>query len=260
MNETKEKLVSIITPMYNSEKYILETYRSIVKQTYKNWEWLVIDDCSIDESYKIIEKISKKDERIKLFKNIKNSRAAYCRNIGLENCKGDYITFIDSDDMWDSCFLKEQISLLLEKDCNIVFSSYRRMSENLEESLGEYIVPTYVRVSDLLKTNYFSCLTVMYKKESFLEIKFNESLKMHEDYLMWLDILEKGNIAYGNQRILATYRIRSGSVSRNKLKNLFYMYFIFRKIKKFKILKTIKYLFYYSYYGMKKNKLLILER
>lgn len=260
MNETKEKLVSIITPMYNSEKYILETYESIAKQTYKNWEWLVIDDCSIDKSYQIIEKISRKDKRIKLFKNIKNSRAASCRNIGLENCKGEYITFIDSDDLWDHDFLEEQVSLLLEKNCNIVFSSYRRISENLKENLGEYIVPTYIKISDLLKTNYFSCLTVLYKKEKFLGIKFNENLKMHEDYLMWLEMLEKESIAYANQRVLATYRVRNGSVSRNKVKNLFYMYFVFRKIKKFKILKAIKYLIYYIYYGIKKNKLLILER
>lgn len=80
---------------------------------------------------------------------------------------------------------------------------------------------------------------------------------MYEDYLMWLEMLEKESIAYVNQRVLAMYRVRNGSVSRNKVKNLFYMYFIFRKIKKFKILKTIKYLIYY---GIKKNKLLILER
>lgn len=253
MEEIIKDLVSIITPMYNSEKYILDTYKSIRGQTYKKWEWIVIDDNSKDKSYEKILKLAKEDPRIKVIKNKINLRAAGSRNKGLDFAKGEYITFIDSDDLWDLNFLEKQLNLIKEKKCNIVFASYQRKSEDLKEFLGNYIVPLKTTYADLLKTNHMSCLTVVYKKEKFNRLRFNEKLKMHEDYVMWLNLL-KENIAYANREVLAIYRVRKGSVSRNKFKNLIYMYFVFRKIIRLNIIKTFYYLSNYIYYGLKKNK------
>lgn len=253
MEEIIKDLVSIITPMHNSEKYILDTYKSIKDQTYKKWEWIVIDDNSKDKSYEKILKLAKKDSRIKVIKNEINLRAAVSRNKGLDFAKGEYVTFIDSDDLWNLNFLEKQLNLIKEKKCNIVFASYQRKSEDLKEFLGNYIVPKYINYNNLLKTNYMSCLTVMYKKEKFSKLRFNEKLKLHEDYVMWLNLL-KENIAYTNQEVLAIYRVRKGSVSRNKFKNLIYMYFVFRKILKLNIISTFYYLSNYIYYGLKKNK------
>lgn len=252
MEEIIENLVSIITPMYNSEKYILDTYNSIKNQTYKNWEWIIIDDNSQDKSYKKALKLTENDSRIKLIKNEINLKAAKTRNKGLDIAKGEYITFIDSDDLWNNNFLEKQIYLIKEKKCNVVFASYQRKSENLKEFLGNYIVPECINYKDLLKTNYMSCLTVVYKKEKFNKLRFNEKLKMHEDYVLWLDLLKVG-IAYSNQEILATYRIRRGSVSRNKFKNLLYMWYIFKKVINLSTIKAIYYLGNYIYYGLKKN-------
>lgn len=252
-----DNLVSIVTPSYNSEKYILETYNSIKNQTYRNWEWIIIDDCSSDRTVEIIKKEILKDNHVKLIINEKNIKAAASRNKGIEISKGDYITFIDSDDLWGNIFLEKQLNLLNKEKAHVVFSSYRRVSEDLKTNLGDYIVPEKITYKDLLKTNYMSCLTTVYKKNRFSSLRFNESLKMHEDYVMWLNLLEKEKIAYANKKVLAFYRIRENSTSRNKLKNLFYMYFVLRKIKKFSKYKSINILLNYIYYGIKKNKEII---
>ncbi|WP_349763513.1 glycosyltransferase family 2 protein [Fusobacterium sp. SYSU M8D902] len=258
MKKIQKELVSIITPMYNSEKYILETYNSIKNQTYTKWEWIIIDDNSSDNSYKKILNLSKSDTRIKIIQNLQNLKAAKTRNKGLNIATGEYITFIDSDDLWKDNFLERQLKLIKEKKCNVVYASYQKKNEDLTEVLGEYIVPKRVNYKELLKTNYMSCLTVLYKTEEFKQLRFNENLKMHEDYVMWLELL-KENIAYANQDILATYRIRKGSVSRNKLKNLLYMYFIFRKIINLSMVDTFFYLGNYIYYGLKKNKKIVMK-
>lgn len=256
----KEGMVSIITPVYNSEKYLEETYKSIKNQIYKNWEWIVIDDCSIDRSLNMLEKFQENDNRIKIIKNKENMRAATCRNIGLNISSGEFITFIDSDDLWDNDFLKKQINILNINQVNLIFSSYRRCSEDLSRIIDNYIVPKKITYKDLLKENYMSCLTVLFRKLEFSEMKFNSELKMHEDYILWLNMLEKEKIALGNQEILATYRIRKNSVSRNKVKNLIYMFFIMNKIKKYNLLKTCVIVLIYSYFGLKKNKKILIRK
>lgn len=249
----KKGLVSIITPVYNSEKFIKETYESIFNQTYYNWEWIVIDDNSFDKSLDIINDLSKIDSRIILVRNQENLKAAKSRNKGLNIAKGEYITFIDSDDLWDKFFLEKQLNKMKETEQNVIFSSYRRIDEEGKKSYGNYIVPFKVTINDLLKTNYMSCLTVIYKKNKFKELKFNEELSMHEDYVMWLQILKKEKELYTNQEVLATYRIRKNSVSSNKFDNLKYMFYIFLFIEKLGVLKTIYYIIFYIYFGLKKH-------
>lgn len=250
----KEELVSIITPMYNSEKFIEKTYESIKKQVYENWEWIVIDDNSTDRSFDIVFELQKKDSRIKLKKNKVNLRAASSRNLGLDLAVGKYVTFIDSDDLWYELFLEKQIKLINQKTCSIVFSSYTRISEDGSKSYGDYVVPTEVTYRDLLKTNYFSCLTVLYDYQNNKEIRFNEKLKLHEDYIFWLELIQKNKIAFSNNEILAKYRIRDNSVSRNKVANLVYMNEALRISQKFGRVKRLKILLSYIYYGLKKNR------
>lgn len=252
-----EGLVSIITPAYNSEKYIEETYRSIKNQTYENWEWLVIDDCSKDNTFEILKKLSEEDLRIKVYKNDTNLRAAGSRNRGLDNYSGEFITFIDSDDLWNGNFLEEQLKFMNLNNSEVVFSSYERVSENLVDSYGSYVVPSRIELKDLLKTNHMSCLTTVYRAEKLGDLRFRNGLKMHEDYVMWLDFLERVKIACGNKSIMAKYRIREGSTSRNKIENLKYMFSIYRNIKKYSFFKTFIYMINYIYYGLKKNRQLL---
>lgn len=118
-----EPLVSIITPVYNSEKYLEETILSVINQTYKNWELLLIDDCSIDNSYKIIEKYLA-DERIKYLRNERNSGPAVTRNVGLENSNGKYIALLDSDDFWKKDKLKNQVDFMMKNNLELSHGNY----------------------------------------------------------------------------------------------------------------------------------------
>ena len=119
-----QPLISIIIPVYNSEKFILKTLQSIIDQNYPNWEAICIDDCSSDESVILIEKLMKKDERIKLIKNELNYGPAKSRNIGLHYSKGEYITFLDSDDFWNKNKLKLQYEFMIKKDIDFSFTAY----------------------------------------------------------------------------------------------------------------------------------------
>lgn len=132
----KEELISIITPMYNSKKYISETIDSVISQTYKNWEWIIIDDASTDGSIEIVKEILIKDKRIKLIEKKINSGQVNSRNIGLKKIKGEIVTFLDSDDVWDKDFLKKQYNFLKKNNAKMVCSNYKRMNEEMTECLA----------------------------------------------------------------------------------------------------------------------------
>ena len=123
-------LVSIITPSYNSSKYIRETIKSVLSQSYSNWEMIIIDDCSIDNSIEIIKGYSEKDNRIKLIRMTKNSGPAIARNKGIEMAKGKYIAFLDADDLWLPQKIEKQIQFMKEKNLTVTYSSYHTIDEN----------------------------------------------------------------------------------------------------------------------------------
>lgn len=224
MNEVE---ITIITPMYNSQQYILETINSVLNQTYKKWEWIIIDDASTDKSTLLVENYSKKDERIKLIKKEVNSGQANSRNIGLKLAKNQIIAFLDSDDVWDPYFLEKQLIFLKKTNAKICCSAYKRLDENMEELIAiEYPKPK-IEYKDLLRRCYFSCLTTLFFKVEGLY--FDEKMKKLEDYLFWIKLLEVYKVGFGNQEVLASYRIRKNSVSSNKIKNVKWLYDIFRK-------------------------------
>lgn len=235
----QENLVSIITPMYNGEKYIGQTIESVVAQTYKDWEMIIVDDGSKDNSAEIVRKYTEKDNRVKLIQQ-KNSGCASARNNALRNAKGQYICFLDSDDLWDVDFLQEQLSFLKEKNAAFVFSSHKRIDENNKEILVPFIVPERVSYTDLLKTCSISLLTVIIDKVQTSEIKFHENYVI-EDYALWLDLLKEIPYAYGNPKILASYRIRKGSRSRNKFKIAKAQFKVYYEKEKLGLLRSIYY-------------------
>ena len=126
----KEPLVSIITPLYNSEKFIAETIESVLTQTYTNWEMLIVNDCSKDNGASIVEKYSKKDKRIKLFNNEKNMGVSFTRNRAIDLSNGKYIAFLDSDDLWYKEKLKKQIRMMEEKNISLSYTAYTKMNED----------------------------------------------------------------------------------------------------------------------------------
>lgn len=233
----EEQLVTIITPMYNSEKYIKNTIESVLRQTYQNWEWIIIDDASIDSSLKIVQNFVEKDNRIKIIKKDNNSGQANSRNLGLKKSKGKLITFLDSDDIWDKHFLKKQVEFLKKNNAKIVCSNYKRMNEEMTECLAMETVKDMIKYKDLLKRCYFSCLTTLFYKVE--NIFFDETMEKLEDYLFWLEILKVYKIAFGNNEPLGYYRIHQNSISSNKIKNIKWLYIIYREKIKFGLLKSI---------------------
>lgn len=249
-----EDLVSIIMPLYNGEKFIEITLASVLKQTYKNWELLITNDGSKDNSPKIVEKYIKKDERIKLFNQI-NKGSAAARNNSLKEAKGKYIVFLDSDDIWEDNFLEEQIKFLKEKNASLVFSSYKRINEEGKEILEPFIVPEKVNYKDLLKTCSLTCLTSVYDREKTGIIYFNEELKsLRDDYVMWLIMLKKVDFAYGNKKVLASYRIFSNSTTGKKFKVLKPQFLVYYKIEKLGFIRSLYYFINWIFISLKKYK------
>ena len=177
------KKVSIITPAYNAAKYISRTIDSVRNQTYTEWEMIIIDDGSRDNTAEIVANYANKDNRIKLLRQ-NNAGSAAARNNALRNSTGQLVCFLDADDLWDADFLSSQVTFIKERDAALVFASYRRINAEDDEILKPFIVPDRVNYIGLLKTCSISCLTAMYDKERVGENYFNENLRsMRDDFV-----------------------------------------------------------------------------
>ncbi|WP_300278913.1 glycosyltransferase family 2 protein [Peptacetobacter sp.] len=248
----KENLVSIITPMYNSERYIVSTIESVLNQTYKDWEMIIVDDCSTDSSSEIAKSYSEKDERIKYIRTEKNAGVSNARNVALKMATGSFLAFLDSDDTWEKEKLEKQIDFMKKNEYVITFTAYELMDENSNKIHKEIMVPESVDYKTLLKGNVLGCLTVIIdRKKLGFEIKM--SGERHEDYVLWLSILKKGIKAYGLNEILAAYRKSSNSLSGNKFKAAKWTWNIYRNIEKIPLPKAIYYFINYAINGIKKS-------
>jgi glycosyltransferase involved in cell wall biosynthesis len=210
-------LVSIITPSYNTAKFILETIESVVAQTYSNWEMIIVDDCSTDNSVEIIENYIQKnnENRIRLFVNQKNSGAALSRNLALREAKGRWIAFLDSDDLWLPSKLCEQIAFMEEYNYHFSYTQYCEIDEN-GDSLGVIISgPRKIAKKDMYNYCWPGCLTVMYDSLVVGVIQI-ENIKKNNDYAIWLKISQHVN-CYLFAKDLGRYRKRLGSISNHSL-------------------------------------------
>ena len=219
------ELVSIVMPNYNCAKYIPETIKSVLAQTYINWELLFVDDCSTDNSVELVKKFN--DSRIKIFINEKNSGAAVSRNLALREAKGKYIAFLDSDDLWMPAKLEKQIAYMKEKGYAFTYSDYI-ISMNKEKLPYVYIAPKKVTRRKLFNYCYFSTITVVYDREKVGLVQI-EDLKKNNDYAMWFEALKKVD-AYRFAECLAVYCKHDNSISSgSKWKLLKHHYILYRK-------------------------------
>jgi glycosyltransferase involved in cell wall biosynthesis len=246
-----EKLVSIITPLYNAEKYIEKTIESVINQTYKNWEMIIVDDYSKDNSYKLVLELSKQDKRIKLIKNDKNNGVTKTRNKGIKLAKGKYIAFLDADDLWKKEKLEKQIFFMERSKISISYTGYEKINED-GTIRGEIKVPKKVIYHESLKGNIMGCLTVIYNCEK-LGKKYFKELKMSEDHVLWLEIL-KSTDSYGIEKSLAKYRVLENSRSSSKIDAIKFQWEINREIEKLNIFKSIYYFIKYLWNGYKRYK------
>lgn len=243
-------LVSIITPCYNAEDFIEETLRSVQNQSFTNWEWFVIDDFSSDSSVSIIAEYAQNDARIKLLPLKKNSGAAIARNMGIALAKGNYMTFIDADDVWLPQFLAENVSLIAQSE-GFLCASYEMYDATLKFKLGGVIAPKYATYSDILKTNTIGSLTA-FIDISRLGKEFMPEIKYRQDMGLWLKYLKKINRVEGIPQNLAIYRIRKQSLSNNKINLLKHQWTFYREVENLSVLRSSYYFTIWMYYGSKK--------
>lgn len=238
-----QELISIIMPTYNSELFLINSLESILKQTYSKFELIVVDDCSKDNTVDILKKYSKQDKRIKYIVLNENSGAAVARNKGIDNAKGRYIAFIDSDDLWSEKKLEIQLKFMKKEKKTFTYTDYIRINEK-GKYINKIVVPKKVKYHDLLKNTIIGCSTVIIDKEAFSDIKM-PLVRKGQDTATWLKLLKETDYAYGLNHTLTTYTERKGSISSNKFSALRRTWNLYRKNENMGRLRT---LYYFSHY------------
>lgn len=230
--------VSIITPCFNSSKFLKETIGSVLNQTFTDWEWLITDDKSTDNSVEIIRTLS--DPRIKLTVADKNGGAGHARNLSLRKATGRYITFLDADDFWEPNFLEEMIAFMKKENSELAYSSYARCNENLIPQIKDFKADKEVTFNNLLKTCRLSLLSSMYDSHRVGKEYFPEGSK-REDHVMWLNLLKKIPVGKPLPKTMAKYRMHSTSISRKKKNILIDQYLVYKDYLEFSTVKSLYY-------------------
>lgn len=209
-------LVSIVTPAYNAERFIAETIQSVQAQTHREWEMIVVDDRSSDGTCALVERLAGEDGRIRLIRQPRNSGPAAARDTAVQAATGRYVAFLDSDDLWLSGKLAEQIQFMRERNAAISFTSFRRFPEGGGECGRMIPIPERLTYRQLLKNTAMATSTVLIDRETTGPFRMREI--DCDDYALWLDITQRGFTAHGLRKDLMRYRVVSRSFSRNKRK------------------------------------------
>ena len=255
MQNQQHHLVSVITPTYNSGQFIGDTIRSVVNQTYKNWELILVDDCSTDNTLSVIEQFTKTDDRVRFHRNQENMGAGETRNKGLELAKGRFISFLDADDLWHKEKLEYQLRYMLDKDVPISFTSYNLMNEKGEDLNKTIRSVPFVDYRGVLKNTIIGMSTSMIDTEIVgRDFKFIP-LRTRQDLYLWISLLKRGHSAHGIEKALVSYRVRSNSISSNKYKAAKTTWYIYRHVERFSFLKSLYYFTFYAYNALKKRVL-----
>lgn len=244
--------VSIITPCYNSAKYLENTFRAVTSQSFKDWEWLVIDDCSNDESHSIIESWPKLDQRIKVFRNERNSGASPTRNLGLDQAAGEYVAFLDADDVWQEEKLEQQVLFMEKNPVDFTYHNY-----NMINFCGGFLKamksPKKITKSTLEQFNPIFTSSVMMRKSSIGDTRFKKELRRRQDYIFWFQVISKTVSAVNVELNLGSYRIgNTNSLSHNKFRTIPIQWNIYRKEFHLSLFQSIQSLVAYAFHGIKK--------
>jgi teichuronic acid biosynthesis glycosyltransferase TuaG len=243
--------VSLITPAYNSSRYIDKTIRSVVAQTYQNWEMLIVDDGSNDETVSIVEAWNAKDSRVKLFRNGKNLGQGKSRNRAIKEANGRYIAFLDSDDLWHPHKLEVQIFAMLEFGSAFSHTSFGYINDEGEEIKKSLITSDESVTYDyLLKHTEISCLTTIYDAK-VLGKMYMPDIRRSQDYVLWLSILKRTN-SLPIKEVLAFYRLHENNISKNKFKKITLHWKVLRKYENLPLLKSCYYFSFWAIGGLYK--------
>jgi teichuronic acid biosynthesis glycosyltransferase TuaG len=228
-----DELVSIITPAYNAARFVDETARSVIAQTYPHWEMLIVDDCSKDDTRAHLERLAAQDPRIKPIFQEKNGGPARARNTALRAATGAFLAFLDADDLWLPEKLEKQIAFMRERNSAFSYTGFRRMTTHGEQ-VGELRPLTpQLRYQDLLKNTAIVTSTVLIDRR--VTGDFEMPVTYYDDFATWLLILRRGHVAHGLAEDLLRYRIVGASVSRNKSKSAKMVWRTYRDIEKLSV-------------------------
>ena len=233
-----EKKVSIVTPTHNCGKFIGETIESAIKQSYKNWEMIIVDDCSTDNTKEVVDIYSDMDNRIKYHLLEVNSGAAVARTKAMELATGNYIAFLDSDDLWTVDKLEKQLSFMENNEYAFTCTAYEQIDE-LGTDLNKIIkTKTKTDYNGVLLTCPVGNSTVMYNVKKLGKFIVPNIRKRNDDAL-WLQILKKEKYIYGMSEVLMKYRIRTNSISSNKIKLIKYHWKLYREIEQLSVIRSV---------------------
>lgn len=252
-------LVSIITPMYKGAAFVAETIESVMAQTYTDWEMIIVDDCSPDEGagIRVVNQYAEKDSRVKLIANQVNSGSSGARNTALAAAQGQYIAFLDSDDIWTPQFLEKQLAFMTQKNATCVFSSYYRIDENTkEEILSPFIAPERVTYRSLLRNCPIFPSTAVYDRTKLKKDYLFDTSRgsMRDDYVFWLDMHKEIEASYGNPEILVYYRMRKTSVTADKKKVILPQWNVIRKVEKRPLFECVFNIICWAFISWKKYR------
>ncbi len=240
MKET-HPLVSIITPVYNAERYLETTIRSVLDQKYQNWEMILVDDLSTDGSRAIMEQFAEMDTRVRNVFLEKNSGSGVARNTGIAAARGRYIAFLDSDDTWHPEKLTIQIGLMETHNWDFSHTSYGYLYADGQVMPRVFHVSSHpVTYTDLLKRTEISCLTAIYNCESIGKFYMSEH-RRKQDYALWLGILKSGVVSHPVDQVLAYYRQTPHSATSNKWKLILKHVSFLRETQGLGLIKAIYY-------------------
>jgi teichuronic acid biosynthesis glycosyltransferase TuaG len=246
-----ENHVSVIMPFYNDEETLLDAIRGVVHQDYTNWELILICDGSYDGSLNIALNEARIDSRIKIIAMESNSGPAIARNAGISVAKGRYIGFCDADDIWLQNKLTVQIAVFRNTRCAISYSSYFKMLHDGTKTTRIVTAPEFVSEEMIVRSNYIGCSTALYDSK-VLGKRFMPAIRKRQDYGLWLNIILDGHKAVGVIEPLIYYRIRSKSVSSNKILAAYYHWVVLSRCTDLALYKRFSLFLNYSFSGLRK--------
>ena len=246
--------VSVIMPVYNCEKFVKYAIHSVQNQTYPNWELIIINDASTDNSLDEVLKFAHEDKRIHVFDYVYNHGVGVCRNAGLSHARGRYVAFLDADDLWAKHKLEKQIAFMQEKDIGLSHTSFAYINEAGDlQPTGIVTVDEKVNLLKYLKTTQIGMSTVMIDRKKFPNIAFPEDRKLCEDASTWTPLLRRGEYFYGVNDVLMLYRVRDNQLSGNKFKMAKNTFLRYMNEESLPFYKRLSCFFNYAYHGVEKR-------
>ena len=240
-------MVSIVVPVYNAERFLPETIGLVQKQTYRDWELILVDDCSSDNGAAIVRQYAKDDTRIRLIQQEVNAGAARSRNLGISQANGRYLCFLDADDIWTSQKLKKELAYMKEKKAAFVFTGYE-FADAKGEGLGKIVhVPETISYEQALKNTTIFTSTVMIDRDKIADTDIYMPQIASEDTATWWHILKKYQIGYGLDENLVRYRRTEGTLSSNKLVAIQRIWGLYRRQEKLSWCKSMYCMFFWAF-------------